>query len=349
MDAIRRGLAVTLAILFSLTAVLALVFFNLDRRAFTAETYQRVFANEAFYDRLPAVLAGAVTSSPAGESNLPVVMQQLSPEAWEAFFRAMLPGESLKRMGDQVLESVFSYLNGKSSSAGLSLAPLKATMTSEAGVQAIYTLLNTQPDCTLVQVARMTVDLLTQGQIEFCKPPEDLHPLLTPAIQAQLQLTAAVLPDQVTLASAEGIPLAEDPRQQLRALRFLMRLTPLIPLAFLLLMTFLAVNSFESWLDWWGTPMLVTGLSAGIMGLSGAPVIGLILQRALVRNMPEYLPVILLDYAGELARAMVHQLLKPVMWQGFLLALMGTLMAVASFFVKRRRQTVPPSEEKTII
>jgi hypothetical protein len=54
----------------------------------------------------------------------------------------------------------------------------------------------------------------------------------------------------------------------------------------------------------------------------------------LLVQMPNYLPTLLLDYAGSLAAAMVGALLTPVMWQGLALAFFGTGMAGAGYLVK---------------
>ena len=83
------GLAGVLAILVILTALPAQVLFNLERKAFTTETYQQAFANDDFYARLPSILAESVHT--ASTQDLPVAMQGLSKENWEAFFRDLLP------------------------------------------------------------------------------------------------------------------------------------------------------------------------------------------------------------------------------------------------------------------
>ncbi len=96
--------------LFVLTAVPALIFFNFDRRAFTIETYQKAFARADFYNKLPADMAKAMFSSTTDASQLPVVMRGMSQEAWEGYFRAMLPQETLKTLGDETLNSIKSRL-----------------------------------------------------------------------------------------------------------------------------------------------------------------------------------------------------------------------------------------------
>ena len=337
MSAIKKFIAAIFAVLFVITAVLALFLFNFDRRAFTTQTYQKVFANESFYNQLPAVMAEAMTSANSDQSKLPIVMQGMSTQAWESFFSAMLPPQAFKQIGDEALNSVFAYLSMETDSAQLSLVPLKTSMVSDTGVQAVFALLKTQPDCTLTQVGQIALDLATKQEMLFCNPPAEMTPLLAPIIQAQLQILSAAIPDQITLASSNGI---NDPRRKLQRARLIMRLSPLLPLGFLLLLTLFAVNSLKSWLKWWGFPFIVTGVTASLMGLSGAPIVGAIFQRILVARMPAFLPTILLNFASDLASAMLKTLLSPVFWQGLVIALIGLMMVVGSSFVKRNKRSV---------
>lgn len=334
METLKKILAVLCAILFVFTAVIALLLFNIDRKAFTAETYQKAFAQDDFYKKIPALMAEAIRSSNTDQSGFPLVMQSMSADAWEAFFRALLPPEMLETIGNEALNSTFAYLNMQTDSAQVNLAPLKAGMAGDAGVQAVFTILGTQPDCSLNQIAQMTLGMLSGGEIEFCNPPADLRPALAPIIQSQLQVAAAAIQDNVIIMSA---PPQNDPRQRLKSARFFMRLSPILPLAFLLGLTILVVRSLKNWLGWWGVPFFITGLLALVMGLLGAPVFGAMLQRALVNRMPAYLPVIFLDSASDLASAMLKALLTPVLWQGLLLALLGLGMVTGSYFVKAQK------------
>jgi hypothetical protein len=156
---------------------------------------------------------------------------------------------------------------------------------------------------------------------------------LTPVIQGQMQMTTLAIPDQFTIIKTPQ----NDPRPRLQNARRLMRLSPLLPLGLLLLMTLLAVNSLKSWLNWWGIPFVLTGSLASLMSLSGAPMTGAIFQQILVNRMPAFLPAILLDYTGNLASAMVQTLLDPVLFQGLALALIGFGMVAGAFFIKANK------------
>jgi hypothetical protein len=352
MDIFRKTLAVILAILFVIAGVAALFLFNLESRAFSAKSYQQVFTDRGFYERLPIVIAGALDASTSSQlSELPIAMRGLSVNGWEAFVRSMLPPDMLKAIGDDALGSVFAYLNQERDSASISLALLKTNMTGDAGVQAVLTLLKTQPDCTLDQIAGMAFAALQSQEIQFCNPPAELQPVLVPVIQLQMQVTASVLPDEIILIKAQSDPAQTDPRARLKIVRLFMRLSPILPIGLLLLVTLLAVRSLRNWLDWWGIPFAITGFSAVVLASLGGPVVRLALQQVLVRSMPTYMPVVLLDYASDMAATMAREFTKPVIWQGLALGILGLAMILVSFFQARRNRMMAQgnSEAKTMV
>lgn len=329
-----KVVAAGVALLFILTAVPSLILFNLDRKAFNAETYQAAFAKADFYERLPSVMAESLLSSAAQQENFPIVMRGMSAAAWENFFRALLPQTSFQQMGDEALNSIFAYLNLQSNSASFSLAPLKQSMAGEAGTQAVLSLLAELPNCTLEQIGQMTLGLLSSSEIQFCNPPAEMLPLLTPIIQGQMQMTAQFLPDQYTLIDA---PPADDPRASLQKARLAMRLSPILPLGLLLVMTLMAVNSLKSWLRWWGVPLLASGGTAVLIAIGGGSVlVGNLLQRVLLNGSSRVLPDILLDYAGVLPQALAKTLLAPVLWQGIVFFSLGAAMLAGSMFVREK-------------
>jgi hypothetical protein len=331
MNSIKKTFGILFAILFVITAVPALTFFNFDQRAFTTSTYQKAFASTDFYNKLPSTMAQAMLSSTTDTSQFPVVMRGMSQEAWEGYFRALLPQETLKAMGDDALNSIFAYLNQQTDVVQISLVPLKTSMASETGVQAVLSLLNTLPSCTLEQIAQITFSLLNNSEIQFCNPPAELIPTLTPLIQGQMQATTLAIPDQLTLLSA---PPQNDPREKLQTVRMAMRLSPILPLVFLLLTTIVTVNSLKSWLQWWGVPLFMTGGLTAILGLVGASIFGAVFQQMLASRMPSFLPSLLLDSANALATAMLQALFIPILWQGLGIAFIGFGMTMSGYLIK---------------
>ena len=338
MDTIKKILGTIFAFLFIVTALSALILFNIDRTAFTAGTYQKAFAGVDLYNKLPAIMAESMVSGAADQGGLPVVIRDMSPQSWEAFFRALLPQDILKTMTDDALNSIFAYLNMDTNSAQLSLNALKTGMVSEKGVQAVFTILKTLPDCTLQQIGQITLGLLGDGGIQFCNPPQEMLPFLTPLIQGQLQTTALALPDQVTLISAPAEN--NDPRPKLQSARLVMRLSPLVPLGFLLLMTLVAANSLKSLLGWCGVPFFITGLLATLIGLGGAPLTRILLNQMKAGGNLNSLPAVIQGYAGSLVSEIVRALLVPVLWQGIVLAGLGLFLLMGGVMLRKEVKNV---------
>lgn len=331
MKTFKKLIAAIFAILFVITAVMALLLFNFDRRAFTAETYQQAFAREDFYNKIPSLLAQSITSGTDTAQPL-LGLQGLTKETWESFIHTLLPPDVLKPIGDDVLNSTFAYLNMESNSIQVSLTPVKASMLGETGTQAAISLLRSLPACTLDQSAMIMFGMFSGDQIQLCNPPESVMPLLLPIIQVQMQAAAAIIPDQLTLVTA---PLQDDPRERIQTLRLFMRLSLILPILLLLTLTVIAVRSVKDWLNWWGIPFAITGFSAFVIGVFGAPIFNTVLAGILASQLPDYLPTFLLDFTGEFAAAMVRALLSPVMWQGLILSVIGGGMAGVGYFVKK--------------
>jgi hypothetical protein len=335
MQNIKKYLAYLFAILFVFTAVMALISFNFERRAFRAETYQEVLAKGDFYNRIPAVMAEAMVSSPTNFQSLPFTMQGMTTSAWEDFFRTLLPQDALKSIGDDTLNATFAYLNMDSDSISISFAPIKANLGTDSGVQAVLALFRTQPACTFAQIAQITIDLFTGGQIEFCNPPDELIPLLTPLIQAELQTAALVIPNEVTLVTS--VRGKDDPRNRIQTARTLMKLSPLLPIGFLFLLTITIVHSIKSWLTWWGIPFLSTGLIAILISIIGGPILGLILRQLIQWQTRISLPISLSDYAGEISSAILGAILRPIFWEGLFLFFVGMGMASLSLYLRNKK------------
>jgi hypothetical protein len=83
---------------------------------------------------------------------------------------------------------------------------------------------------------------------------------------------------------------------------------------------------------------MAAGGTAFILALLGAPIFGTVLQSILVSQMSAYLPILFLDYAGDLASIMVQTLLSPVMWQGLVIAFIGAGMSAIYLLSNRMNQ-----------
>ncbi len=396
---LSKVITVTCAISFVATAVAALVLFNLERKLFNAQTYKLAFANQQFYERMPAILAQTLAASasdtnldpcsnnriacgaeerspearacfenvlgletyqilaanqripteaelslagpcletygvdqPSSEGGPPEFMQNLSAQDWEVIITALFPPEEIKSFTNRTFDVLFAYLNGKADSASVSMLPVKKRLSGEAGVQMVLQMMRAQPACTAEQLSLMVLGPAEGADFPICYPPDELIPMITPLIQAQLQSAAAGIPDEAVLIPAST---EKEGLGGLLTLRLSMRLSPLIPLVFLLGVTIFTVRSLKDWLRWWGIPFLITGLAGAVVGISATPVIGSLIRKGMVEKMPAVMPAILVETGSDLVMAVLRQYLKPVVWQGILLAVIGLTMTLAVVFLRR--------------
>lgn len=338
MKTIGRILAGICAVLFVFTGVAALLLFNIERKAFSSASYKQAFEKQKLYERMPAILASALSTSITENENANPTLKILAGEDLEASISALLPPEELKTLTDEALDSIFAYLNGEADSARISLASFKTHLASPAGADAVLKILESQPDCTTEQLFQMTLGAITGSEFIFCNPPQELTGLVRPLLETQLAFTAAILPDQITLISGARSGTENDPRVELNRVRTIMKLTPVLPLLFLIGIILFTVRSLLDWLRWWGYPFLITGVTSLGISILGAPLVGWIIQLIIEIQAEQFTSPILLSTLRETTSAVARQILNPVAIQGLLLVVLGYAMILTAFFLSRRTQ-----------
>lgn len=331
------------AVLVVITGVTALFLFNIERGAFSSEPYKRAFEDLGLYDRMPSILASSVFSSPGsvnGTEN--PIWALMTSQGVESGITVLLPPAELKTMTDGTLDSIFAYINGDADSASIPLTPFKNHLSSPAGTDAILGLLNSQPACTTEQLFQMTIGALTGGGFFLCNPPPEAVELFRPLLQSQLQFTASILPDRIPLISADRFEAGNDPRQRLNSLRAWMRISPILPILLLLIVAILAVRNLSTFLHWWGFPLLATGVISFLIALIGAPLIGFIIQFLLETQSDQFTLTMVVSALLEATTAVAREILRPVVFQGIALAIVGFVMILAGFLLRRQTQLSTP-------
>jgi hypothetical protein len=330
---VARTLAIILAAAFVLTAVAALILFNLERRAFDPATYTKALLKENFYRKFPALL-GDLLARNLGDTA-PAFARRMTAANWETLVQTLLPAQQLQDMTEEAIDQFFAYLNGQTENPHLSLIPMKENLVSPAGLDAAITIIKAQPACTLEQIARL---LLTFGQ-DLCNPPQEILDLLRPIIQAQLRASAAAIPDEISLVTDRDSSARPASRLQgLKTVRLLMRLSPLIPMALLLAVTLLVVRTLRSWLTWWGWPLLATGVLGMLVAFGGAPLFRGTVEQILSRRMTVSMPAQLAGSIRAIVDTALREMLKPAGWEFLALFIAGAAMLVAAYYLTGRAQ-----------
>jgi hypothetical protein len=314
-----------------------MLLFNIEQKAFNARTYKQAFAKQKLYERTPSILAVTLKNAISQQSGTSP-LNALTQADWEQTIAVLIPPEELKSLTDAALDSIFDYMNGKTDSASISLLPFKQHMVGAAGVTATKQILSVQPDCTEEQLMQMGLNLITGGDMHLCNPPAELFDLFNPMIESQLQFMTISIPDQITIIEGDRSGTSDDPRIQLNRIRVIAKLTPLIPLFFLLGLTVLAVRSLQDWLNWWSVPFIITGAISALFALLGSPILVLLIQRGIQNGENASVPPSLLSLIHEILGAVSRQILAPVVVEGALLTMAGIAMIVVAVYLSRREK-----------
>jgi hypothetical protein len=336
---IGQFFAAACAILFIISAVIVILLINVEAKAFSSATYKQAFEDQRLYERMPAILATALTSTMGQNINAVPFLRELTPEDWQNTIAVLLPPEELKAMANNALDGTFDYLNGRSSSAAISLVPLKTQLAGPAGMDLVLQILSLQPACTTEQLTQMALGLLG-GEIALCNPPPEAIGLMTPFLQSQLQTMTTIIPNDVTFIPGTLSGTPQDPRLRLNSIRSAIKLTPILPLLLLLAVTIFAVRGLVDWLSWWGWPFMIAGAGCVLIGLVGAPLVSWILQLFVQSQATIPIPPVLASSIAETTGAVARQILIPVLIQGAILGFVGLGMAVLAMFLPRRQTIV---------
>lgn len=340
MQTIGKFIAGICAVLFIFTGVIALLFFNIERKAFSSETYKQAFENQNLYQRMPGILANVLSTTVTQNPNLPTFVETLTVANWESTIASVLPPPEVKAITDEALDSIFNYINRRADSIVISVIPLKSRLIGPSGVEVVKQILRAQPACTPEQLQAIALGFLTGGDILLCSPPEDVMALLTPVIESQIQVLGVAIPDQVTLVSEILSGTPNDPRLRLNNLRLVLLASPLLPVIFLLAILAFAVRDLKGWLNWWGWPLMLTGMAGLLVAWLGSPIVGLIVRGFIQVQGARFIPPILLSTLQETASSVTSEILNPVAIGGLILAVIGFTMAVTALFVVRRQDVV---------
>lgn len=337
MKTFGKVLAGICAVLFVISAVAAITFFNIEQKAFTSETYKTAFKEQGLYENAPAIFADILMTSATEQGQMSVLLSVLNRDELELVISSLLPPEQLEALIGETFDSFFAYINRDADSVTVNLLPIKRNLVGQGGVRAFTQVMLAQPDCTLEQA----LSILSGGfslENGLCNPPQEVLAAITPLIETQLQLMTLNFPDKLTLAGGRQAGLS-DFRTQLGRVRAIMQLTPAIPLVLLLVITIFAVRSLSEWLRWWGWPLIITGVLSALLAFIGTPIVRLFMETVILRGNAD-MPPVFLDMMRGVLGSLTRLILRPIAFEGIILALIGIGMVVAAYFLSRKQSLI---------
>jgi hypothetical protein len=294
-------------------------------------------------------VGGSVSSSGA-----PVFFKTLSQDQWASILRALVPADWLQSQVESVLTQSFQILEkpGAPLSLTIDMRELKNRLTGPAGTDAVLQIIQTLPDCTSGNLP----DVTNPSQLLQCKPPDALQGLLKPLIAKALTDATAEIPDQLDVVkqlrdsgalNVEALGLPLGPRQLLQVGRWVVRLSPILCIAILLIVSLLVVRSWKGFLRWWGYPLLTAGVAVLLTAI--VLWVGLDVLVSLGReNLPASVSIDVYDTISGILVYILHRYSLVTGAEGIILGLIGLGLVIGSFFVGRssrpaRALTPPPA------
>lgn len=362
LAAIAKFIAFVFAVLLVVVAVAVLPLFNAGLHLFGPDVYKRALAEQNIYERIPALAAEQLdlqlhytgpgleegeASTPEPGEGPPVMFQNISRADWEQLLSTLLPADWLKAQTESALDQAFAMLESTDpeSNVTISLVELKAHIGGEAGVAAFLQFVQAQPPCSTEELTAW--DDAGEAALPTCRPPEEILTAATPQIQAMLAEVVAGLPDEADLSqtfqgggeSAPGEPSVPnsgepppDPRTTLQLIRFVLRLSPSLPVALLLLVALFGASSGKALLRWWGIPLLAVGLIGVIEALMLVPAMQTGYATFAAGKIPPYISESFVQAGLDVALHLGRTLAWWIGGEAVLIGLIGLAMLVGSFY-----------------
>lgn len=289
-----------------------------------------------------------------GGGGPPIAFERLTPEDWGTLLSILLPPELMQAQIEGAVDSVFASLDSNDPSAEItvSLVQLREHLRSGAAVEAFMYVVRAQPPCTAEELAELDAGPLRN--LPPCRPPDAKLEAMAEEGGEVLAEVLADMPDETGLRgmfggegeSAETLPaegngpFGQSPRENLRFVRLILRLSPLLPMVLLLLTTVFGVRSWRGLMLWWGIPILLAGLIAGGLASAALPVMDWAIAEFLLENVPPSFAPDVVQVGLDIARDIVRALVTPTQVEAGVLVIVCLGMVVASFYLRPKRVLV---------
>jgi hypothetical protein len=375
LSACAKTIAALFALAFIATAPPILFLFNAERALFEPQTYKQALVEQEVYRRIPGLAAGQMSQTlsynpcleqpdtceneegpaDAEGDGPPSYFKNLKPHHWEQLLSDLLTPEWLREQTESVIDQLFAFLDSDEARPvlSISLTDFKSRLMGDEGMQLIKEMMQAQPPCTEDQLFELTQMVLSEApadQLLMCSPPEALLTEITPRLTETLTEVIGELPDDVNLLQSRvgQAPSTVEATNataigtNLKRLRWALRLSPLILLAFLALIAMFGVRSIKGWLVWWGVPLLSAGILSLGLTFVWPPALNWAIDTYVIGRIPGYYDTQLLGFAMDLVHAIAQQVNESVILGGALLAVAGLLLSLSSFLIRTPdRQSQP--------
>jgi hypothetical protein len=300
---------------------------------------------------IAAMTGCGVGPSEGGEGGPPEFFRVLTIDQWGSILRTLLPADWLQGQVESVLGQAFRILDtpGAPLSITIDMREFKTRLTGPAGTDAVLQVIQALPPCDPGYVP----DASKPETMLECRPSDEVMAQIKPQISPALGEVAKDIPDKLDLLEQArgagalnleqyGLPIG--PRQLLQIGRWIVRLSPILCIVILILVTLLVVRSWRGFLRWWGLPILAAGI--GVVLTAVAIWLGLDVLISIGReNLPAYVSPGVYDTGVGVLVFIAHRYALVTGGEGIILGFIGLGLVIVSFFIGRGKKTaaaVPP-------
>lgn len=349
------------AALFVLSAIGVIFTFFPISKLLNPDFYQQALEKENIYQRLPesiAVQLANTLSSPISGQDAEISLITLDEQEWEAILLELIDPAWLQSQSESVLEQVFDILlvspDPLNTPLEISVEDIKQRLAGPEGTQAIQQIIEAQPPCSVDQllgVLQAGLGMETSIDSLLCRPPDFILSKLNPFVEAFLDSTAGQIPDQVQFylplpepqsqvseIAHDSEPEIPETLQTLRQINTLVTWSPLLPIAFLFIMTLLAVRSLRDFMTWWGSTLFTAGIISLILSFFIFPSMNWGFAALVPMGLNEQISIPgLLGQFGiaDIFQELVNQLLLSIRIPASILTAIGFALLLGVFLLNR--------------
>ncbi len=368
INAIFKFIAFILAGILVLALPIALLVNNLGNVIFNQEVISGIARDVIINSEIvPAALEYATnqraeeistkiegTERPEGRGlNLFNLIFSMKDKDWIKFREALLAEEVIAGWIDKTVQGLFAWLDSEDTIPIIiwNMEPLIQNMSGPQGEEAVVAYYESLPDCTDLQMEEMRTqpgEPLPRAKMveELCKLSTFPHGEQIQVYNDVMRMVVDATPKEfdatkALLSGGDQIQGNFTLKWRLRTYRYQLDTVLLYPLVLLFLVLIFGVRSMESLGQWWGIPLIGGSLIALLSSLLS----GTLWRGYLTGNMPENIPQTSLLYHQiiESTSRVISPVSNPLIWQSFIILLIGAGLFTMSFILRIRRAGDKPS------
>jgi hypothetical protein len=348
MKQISRFIAVILVFILLIAIPLAILAFDVGRVVFNQPLVKRVVTEIVTEsDLIPAALAwfsetrareryaGGEAEAWVEEPNIVSLIEFMDIVDWREIRWEVLTNKILTEWTSITVGGTYEWIDSDDRVPDIqwSMESFIRLVDSEHGTRSISIAYSALPSCKEDQISDFKTRLAaappgTEVLYNLCEFPDPWHEDQFGDYLESLEDLIANIPRRFDLTvrlsrvqDTAGVG-PDAIKTQLRLIRWLMKLAPLIPVALLFLILVFEVRSLRSFGQWWGIPLTIGGVFTLLVALTYRPLVTVLLIAGPLSETPELIREEVLS--GMLTLA--SYIFKPMLWQSLAVLAVGLVL-----------------------